>query len=781
MSAVSYDWPLAPHQISFSTRQGDYYYQNDNNHEKQPPFTTTATTTSLPQLPLLNHPPPPSAAPSFQHRNNQSLVKPQLPLLNTSPAAQLPRRKHASTRPSLYRNAVPIPDYFIDASVSGSDSVSFQSFAFGAASTTVISPENPISIINTDRDALFSPRPTSHTRVRSLILPMSAAVASSGSRDSSGRDSPGSPPDLTDSKSSKSSSFHSCGLADTNPCDLSNFEDISLEEVAATHSANQTRQQNSNSAQFYRFSPHHTKAARDLTHSSTTRSLTNLTNGSSSAASNRGSKYQLPVPGPRTSRSKPRQSPQPFPHSESQSTSRSRSPSPSSAARTFSPPSMSLPTSHSSGRNTISQSQFYHRNRQSQHTRRKSVKELEREFDDLDDELPDDAIIYNVPISPRPPHERGSSITSLNITETMALPTSTLSQSSSRNNSGNSSPERRLERADTNVSANSEASGFVPSQSPLSPSLSDVSSEFPRSLTATKSRDAVLYDLNKDARELTEALEVYAEETEKKHEHAVQTGKITPSKVTPVSPTTTISKELPPIRKNDPLIDPLPVSREKEQFLTRTRPSWLPPKNLKEEKKHLKEYQRMMARAAEAEKKKARMTQKLQCERDAAAVERSKSWDSHVLPNWDTAIQEPRTKDLWWSGIPPHRRGEVWSRAVGNALGLSESSFDTALSRAKELQASLEGLSEEERFRNPLGYVFAGLKEDAVTVFPDLNLFQVGGPLHDSLLDVCMAFAVYRSNIEWDYGIMVSHPAMEPFDHRTNGSLDSCRFTSRQP
>jgi hypothetical protein len=48
------------------------------------------------------------------------------------------------------------------------------------------------------------------------------------------------------------------------------------------------------------------------------------------------------------------------------------------------------------------------------------------------------------------------------------------------------------------------------------------------------------------------------------------------------------------------MIDPLPISREKEKVLTRTRPSWLPPKDQKEEKKHLREYKQMMAQSKEA-------------------------------------------------------------------------------------------------------------------------------------------------------------------------------------
>jgi hypothetical protein len=48
------------------------------------------------------------------------------------------------------------------------------------------------------------------------------------------------------------------------------------------------------------------------------------------------------------------------------------------------------------------------------------------------------------------------------------------------------------------------------------------------------------------------------------------------------------------------LIDPLPVSKEKEAVLSQTRPSWLPPKKKSEEKRHLAEYQKMVQLAEEA-------------------------------------------------------------------------------------------------------------------------------------------------------------------------------------
>lgn len=119
--------------------------------------------------------------------------------------------------------------------------------------------------------------------------------------------------------------------------------------------------------------------------------------------------------------------------------------------------------------------------------------------------------------------------------------------------------------------------------------------------TRTKSWNVALSELSEDAKSLTEAFENNAVIAEQKLEDAVQNGQtaarpsieqLSRSKTSPVS--------LPPLRMNNVMIDPLPISKEKEKVLSRTRPSWLPPKSQKEEKKHLKEYQRMMKFSLEA-------------------------------------------------------------------------------------------------------------------------------------------------------------------------------------
>lgn len=94
-------------------------------------------------------------------------------------------------------------------------------------------------------------------------------------------------------------------------------------------------------------------------------------------------------------------------------------------------------------------------------------------------------------------------------------------------------------------------------------------------------------ELSEDAQHITEALEGLADSSMLNH----GTLKLKPSSDLQRTKT---SMDMPPLRTNNVMIDPLPISKEKERVLSRTRPSWLPPKSQKEERKHLKEYQRMM-------------------------------------------------------------------------------------------------------------------------------------------------------------------------------------------
>jgi hypothetical protein len=299
---------------------------------------------------------------------------------------------------------------------------------------------------------------------------------------------------------------------------------------------------------------------------------------------------------------------------------------------------------------------------------------------------------------------------------------------------------------------------------------------------SVKSWDAALAELNLEARALTEKLEEHADQVEQLQLHRVpqrsSTGSIPSSTSSSSSSLSSASSldlnekskprvksalaELPPLRRSNIMIDPLPISKEKEAVLSRTRPSWLPPKDPAEERRHLKEYRQMMAMSAESEKRRSAAARAKRDGRDAATAALARIWETDVLPRWETAMfqERRRTRDLWWRGVPPRLRGEVWTRAVGNDLGLTETSYKAALGRAKEAEArpsggAAGGLSADEVARQAAW--FAAIRRDAEEkTFCELRIFQPGGPLHHSLVDVLSAYAMYRSDIGYVTGCNVS-------------------------
>lgn len=114
--------------------------------------------------------------------------------------------------------------------------------------------------------------------------------------------------------------------------------------------------------------------------------------------------------------------------------------------------------------------------------------------------------------------------------------------------------------------------------------------------------NVALSDLSEEAKVLTEALEFHADETAREHEERVQGGKSARTSIEKAKRESAGMIELPPLKRPNIMIDPLPISKEKEKVLSRTRPSWLPPKDQKEEKRHLKEYKKMMALSRDAGK-----------------------------------------------------------------------------------------------------------------------------------------------------------------------------------
>ena len=431
---------------------------------------------------------------------------------------------------------------------------------------------------------------------------------------------PGSPPELTSSKSSKSSSFHSSSHADTDAInsDLSHFEDIGLNDdnpALADDLYGHKRAKVSKPSSFRGIStmmngnkgnPPTGPGMRELVNGTTRPTYPSL-QGQVRNAVNHTVPQSLSLPnGPGSRRPNASHSTHSLVMTAMRNRSRSRSASPRHA-QTFpsSPNPPSRPGTSSGLRPDVSPVIRKPSSRRgSWLPSRKTTKELEDEFRDSDDELPDDASLWNVPLSP-------------------ALYRETSTAVSSANSSAGTSPERPNHFGPSSVPDQNAIRSIPLSSQPFPGTLSSMpNTPMPRlpqrgnstgmipdnisfSKGRAKSWTVALSELSEEAKSLTEALEARASEADNRSEDHLQglsSVRSSVSSIEKLKRAKTSSVELPPLRKGDIMIDPLPVSKEKERVLSRTRPSWLPPKDRKEEKKHLKEYQRMMEMSLEAGK-----------------------------------------------------------------------------------------------------------------------------------------------------------------------------------
>ena len=423
---------------------------------------------------------------------------------------------------------------------------------------------------------------------------------------------PESPPELASSKSSKSSSFRSSSLsgADGALSDLAHFVDIGLSDEHPTSSRDLYGHSKStiHVSSLRRASSIMSGNKSPASGAIGMRELTNGVNkpqypplqGQLRHASVYGAALSLNLPnshGPKGGVRSP-SSPS-VARAALRNGSQSRSPSPKNLQAI---PASPRPTTNPTPGLRPSSSLFVRRSssqRGSWQPSRKTAKELEDEYHDSDEDLPDDASLWNVPLSPSL-YRTASNAASVNASPgTSPERPSRLSASIGRDATG-------LRPIQTAPAGGQPFCGTPDSIAP-SPGIPRGSSagimpdSFNFSKTRAKSWTAALFELSEEAQSLSEALEAHAAEADSKQEEKAQRGvsSVKPSMDKLTRPQMSVV-ELPPLRKNDVMIDPLPISKEKEKVLSRTRPSWLPPKNQKEERKHLKEYQRMMEMSMEA-------------------------------------------------------------------------------------------------------------------------------------------------------------------------------------
>lgn len=382
---------------------------------------------------------------------------------------------------------------------------------------------------------------------------------------------------------------------------------------------------------------------------------------------------------------------------------------------------------------------------------RRSFADLEHECDEDDgNDIPDGFILDNVPISPRATHERPPS----------RGPSPSPEASKERS-------KERVRSVGNGTPAIAQAHGSLRSPTwKVDAAMAEGAPHSPLKPRA-HSWNVALADLNPDTKSLTEKLEEHADEIDDEYArrpssgHRPNTWNSSRRSVDHVYDKKTRIKstpELPPLRRANIMIDPLPVSKEKEAVLSRTRPSWLPPKDPAEERKHLREYQRMMVASAKADERREAVRKSVQESKDKAADDLMYIWEHDIGPRWDDAMRERRTKELWWRGVPPRSRGFVWPRAIGNVLGLSEASFEAVLSRVQDTEARVKSERGDGEDAKRAGW-FSQIRRDvAEGTLHDLRIFQVGGPLHDGLVDVLSAYAMYRNDVGYVSGCNVRPP-----------------------
>ena len=433
---------------------------------------------------------------------------------------------------------------------------------------------------------------------------------------------PGSPPELSSSKSSKSSSLHSSSLgADGVLSDLSHFEEIGLhderpfspQELYGHNGSNSSipsyRRSQSTMSQARRTKAPPMPGMRELT-SGMRKPMHPLQQGPSRRASGYGpGPLAVNVSNGSATSDQLRNVASPSPLSPSAMTalrnrSKSRSPSPR-GQHTFhlSPRSSSINSPYLVPEPMSFRRRSMSRNRSWQPSR-KTTKELEDEYHDSDEELPDDASLWNVPLSP--------SLLRTASTKTSANPSTSTSPERPSHLGVPLAKSRTVPIPPIIAPAHSQRFSTSPLKTPSSPVIPPISravsvsslleGSFPK--TRSMSWNVALNQLSEEAISLSEALEAYARKSEQRKnddKSSIQTSSVERQSLdTTLKRSKTNGVELPPLRKGEVMVDPLPISKEKARVLSRTRPSWLPPKNPKEEAKHLKEYQRMMALSHEA-------------------------------------------------------------------------------------------------------------------------------------------------------------------------------------
>lgn len=194
-------------------------------------------------------------------------------------------------------------------------------------------------------------------------------------------------------------------------------------------------------------------------------------------------------------------------------------------------------------------------------------------------------------------------------------------------------------------------------------------------------------------------------------------------------------------------------------LILENRPLNLPSKNREEMERHQREYEAMVEAAKrkeqqELKKKKKQMQRQLRQEERLVAA--AQIWTKDILPNWESMKNSKKARELWWHGIPTNVRGKVWRLAIGNDLNITPELYEICVSRAADKIRQMD-----EAPALPTTSMSDPSKESSVELikldvsrtFPQLCIFQKGGPYHDLLHSLLGAYVCYRPDVGYVQGM----------------------------
>ena len=204
------------------------------------------------------------------------------------------------------------------------------------------------------------------------------------------------------------------------------------------------------------------------------------------------------------------------------------------------------------------------------------------------------------------------------------------------------------------------------------------------------------------------------------------------------------------------------------QLILHGRPEGAPGRPQKEQKKRLKEYEKMVEASRKRDLQRSISELQHQEEREKEKTELQKFWFDQVIPQWsEKVIQSKRVQEAWWRGLPPRVREKVWKKCVVNEVSITEDLYGIFLGHAKKklqihdtiYSQKVEGDTDTEVPLQLLQTLkgredtLDSIRYDVSRTFPTLAIFNDNGPYYEPLHNLLGAYTCFRPDIGYVQGM----------------------------